>query len=407
MGNLVFDEKSLVDGNIFKYEERLHSHMNKYIDGGMILTTYYSQDQLATTVDRGTMGVDELFGTHSPLRFQKILDFPLYSMKANTPEDAEDVPNARDIQVEGDVHVLPGTIVPQQHDYFIINHMKMTSVFEVTSVSYDSMKVDGFYKIHYRLFSTNQLRIDQLEEKVVSVKFTDLNAVGGTMDPVISEDDMIRRRRCQSLIKELITSYRSMYYNDRHNCFLFFNTDTRLHIYDPCAGMFIQRHNLMNDDSISTIMLTDKLGTNDMMEWYNKSIYKWIEVGAPVDLLQKFPYVVHDGYDFRQSSFYRYDDIEVRVMEPLKIGPYVDDRNVSYLVNGQLFDLLFTPQIPPIHNEFVLLLWKYIHGRDQISMKDVDSSLLLPMMNYSQYQWDVFFFVPIIIHIINEIFQFN
>ena len=42
MSDLIFDEKTLYDGNIFKFEDRLQTHVNKYIEGGAILTIYFS-----------------------------------------------------------------------------------------------------------------------------------------------------------------------------------------------------------------------------------------------------------------------------------------------------------------------------------------------------------------------------
>ena len=71
MSGLIFDEKTMLNSNIFKYEQRLQSHMNKYIGSGAILTTYFSQNENATTVDRGLQTADQLFGKKSPFRFNQ------------------------------------------------------------------------------------------------------------------------------------------------------------------------------------------------------------------------------------------------------------------------------------------------------------------------------------------------
>ena len=52
-GQLIFDESTMINGNIFKFEDRLHSHMNKYIEKGSIFSIYFSQDENSSTVDRG------------------------------------------------------------------------------------------------------------------------------------------------------------------------------------------------------------------------------------------------------------------------------------------------------------------------------------------------------------------
>ena len=148
-GSLIFDEKTMINGNIFKYEQRLQSHMNKYIGTGAVLTTYFPLNENATTVDRGLQTEDQIFGRKSPLRFNQVNDFPLHEFGQANPENTDEQ-QVEDILVEGDATILPQTIVPKQNDFFMVNHLKMNALFRVTSVTYDSMKREGFYKIHYR-----------------------------------------------------------------------------------------------------------------------------------------------------------------------------------------------------------------------------------------------------------------
>ena len=133
MPQLIFSEKNMIEGNIFKYEQRLQTHLNKYTESGAILTTYFSQNENESTVDRGLQTIDELFGNKSPLRFNKISNLPLYGFGQANPDNTDDM-QIEDINVEGDCQILPATIVPKPHDVFMINHLKMIALFEVTSV---------------------------------------------------------------------------------------------------------------------------------------------------------------------------------------------------------------------------------------------------------------------------------
>ena len=145
-GQLIFNEENMINGNIFKFEQRLQSHVNKYVENGAILTTYFSQREDATTVDRGTQDIDQLFGKQSPLRFNKILNFPLYGFGKANPDNSDEL-QIEDINVEGDCVILPSTIVPKPMDFFMVNHLKMKGIFQVVSIQYDSMKVEGYYII--------------------------------------------------------------------------------------------------------------------------------------------------------------------------------------------------------------------------------------------------------------------
>ena len=126
-GQLIFNEESLINGNIFKFEQRLQSHVNKYIENGGILTEYYSQREDATTVDRGTRDIDQLFGNKSPLRFNRIENLPLYGFGQANPDNTDEQ-QIEDINVEGDCIILPSTIVPKPMDFFRINHLKMNAM---------------------------------------------------------------------------------------------------------------------------------------------------------------------------------------------------------------------------------------------------------------------------------------
>jgi len=124
MNGMIFDEKTLFDENIFKYESRLKSQVNRYTENGMLLTTYFSQREDATTVDRGTRDIEELFGNRSPLRFNKINNVPINGFGQTTPNNNEES-EIEDFSVEGEAIIIPGTIIPKQFDFFIIEHLKM------------------------------------------------------------------------------------------------------------------------------------------------------------------------------------------------------------------------------------------------------------------------------------------
>ena len=212
MSGLIFDEKTMLNSNIFKYEQRLQSHMNKYIGSGAILTTYFSQNENATTVDRGLQTADQLFGKKSPFRFNQINDFPLHEFSQTNPENSDEQ-QIEDINIEGDATILPQTIIPKQGDLFIINHLKMIAIFHVTTVTYDSMKKEGFYKIHYRLHSTSDETLQNLKNQVVGVYHCELNAVGSDVNPIIHEEDFIKIGKIHQMVNQMISSYRALFYN--------------------------------------------------------------------------------------------------------------------------------------------------------------------------------------------------
>lgn len=405
MNGLIFDEKTLLNGNIFQFEERLHSRLNKYVENGAVLCTYFSRDGSESTVDRGTLSIDQLFGENSPLRFSMILDFPIYGLHSTNPEDDEEV-GVHDIRVDGDVLIIPGTVIPKQYDCFIINHLKMNAIFEITNVTYDSMKQDGFYKVHYRLHSTSKSTIDALKKQSIRTMHTDLNAVGSDVNPIITEDDYTKKIRINQMLNQMITMYRSMYYNERHNCFLFYDRSNGQTYFDMCANHFIGKYSLMNAPGNGNVLiLLDKLQDSQFSQYYANSIYTWIELHCPKKLLQKFPYITSyaDGYPY--SSFVMWGEGNIEIIQPIR--PEQDGTNFHtkyYLDDTQLNGFL-DDEFPPRSNEFELLLWKYMHRPDTLSLKDISLDTGDPLIKFAKYSWETFIFTPIIIHIIRQILR--
>lgn len=403
MSQLIFDESTMINGNIFKFENRLQSHVNKYIENGAVLVTYYAQDENASTTDRGFQDIEDLFGNRSPLRFNEIKNFPLYGFGQANPENTDEQ-QVEDINVEGDCVVLPSTIVPKQYDCFIVNHIKMVQLFQITNVAYDSMKVDGYYKIHYRLYSTSKETIQGIQNRLVTATYhTDLNAIGSNVNPIIREDDFILRGKIQQMIGQMIDAYKSLFYNERHNCFLYRDYDLGMDVFDMCGNEFMAKHGLMNyANSSKVVVLNNKINDQQFPIRYRNSVYNWIEIGAPQRLLRKFEFYLCESNAYPYSSFERWNE-SVLIMHPLatnEVGTISD--TYSFFDDNQ-FRTLMDKKEP--YSDYEKLIWKYVNKTD-LSINDISlytaDALLSSVRNR-----DIYLYTPIIIYIMREILDMN
>ena len=399
MAQLIFDEATMINGNIFKFEDRLKSHVSKYIENGATLVTLYTQDENSSTVDRGLRDIDELFGNRSPLRYNEIRNFPVYGLTQATPENTDDQ-QVEDISVEGDCIILPSTIVPKQYDCFTINHLKMTQLFEITNISYDTMKVDGYYKVHYLLNTTSHETIQKLQSLVINHYYTDLNAIGSDLNPIIKEDDYIAAGKIKQMLAQMVDGYRAMFYNERHNCFLYRDPDSGMDWFDMCGNQFIANHGLMNDsNSTRIVVLHDKLDDIQFPIKYRNSVYNWIELGAPQRLLRRFEFLLAESTAYPYSSFERWNE-SVLVMHPLgtnETGIVTDTRT---FFDDTQFRAFMDPNVEP-YNEYEKLIWKYIN-RTNLSISDVSLYTADAILSSVKHV-DIFLYTPIIIYIIREI----
>lgn len=403
MSSLIFNEKTMLDGNIFKFEQRLHSHMNKYVENGAILTIYFSQDPNSSTVDRGLQDIEELFGNKAPLRYNEIRDFPLYGFDKANPENTDEQ-QIEDINVNGSCTILPSSIIPKPMDFFIVKHLKMDAIFEVTNVKYDSMKPDGYYQIDYRLHSTTKETIEKIRKQTLKVKYTDLDAIGSDRNPIIDEEDFILRGKIIQMVNIMISNYRAMFYNELHNCFLYYDHSIGGYIFDMCGNEFMSKHSLMNYENCSSvIVLNSKITDKQFPIRYMNSVYSWLELGAPDRLLRKFEYLLDDAKCYPHSSFYRYSGDTVYVMQPLsthEVGIVTDKH--------EFFDEAtfrgFMGDVEPV-NDYEKLIWKFIHKTD-IKMQDISLYTADALISAVRHI-DVFLYTPIIIYIIRQILNMD
>ena len=315
MSGLIYDEQSLVDQQMFKYDKFLHSRINKYTGDGRTLVTYYNINDSATSTSLGTDTHYQILGNDSPLRYDQIDNMVILGLTHLMPEDTEQAFNVKNYNLSGEAFIIPGTIMPKENDFFIINHINMNHLFRVTQVVQDGLNTDGSYKIMYSLFSTNVLEIDWIRKQTVGKYVMDLQTVGGEdLTPVIGKEDHELRSRLISMVDDMIENYQARYYDSTHNCFICHLNGQSL--FDVCGNMFMARHGVMiRDNSNGNIVLNDNKIRDPRIDMlYQKSPYKWIERDAPLRYLDTFKYHLTKGYNYVDSSFAHYGtDVDIMI----------------------------------------------------------------------------------------------
>lgn len=317
MAGLIYDEQSMVENQMYKYDKFLHSRINKYTGDSRTLVTYFNINDSESSVSLGMETHYQILGPDSPLRYDQIENMVLLGFTQLNPEDSNaSSTNVRDYKLSGEAFVIPGTIMPKENDFFIVNHINMNHVFRVNQVIQDGLNTDGSYKIIYSLFSTTPKEIGFLKRQVCKKYVMDLQTVGGEdLTPVIGEEDYELRSRLISMVDDMVESYIAQFYDKTHNCFICHLNGVSL--FDVCGNMFMAKTGVMiRDNSNGNIVLNkDKLRDPRIDMLYQKSPYKWIERDAPLRYLDTFKYHTVKSYNFVDSSFAMYGT-EVDVMIP-------------------------------------------------------------------------------------------
>ena len=221
MSGLVYDEQSLMQDSIKKYDQFLHSRINKYTGSGRLLVTYFNIDESNTSMSLGLDTHYNIIGKDSPLRFDKIQNMELVGFSPLQPEEKQaSTTNVRNYGLSGEAYILPNTIMPKENDFFIVNHLQMNHLFRVTQVGQDGLTTDGSYKINYELFQSDPESIEWLNKQVVKSYIMTFDTIGGEdLTPVIGEEEYSLRRRLISMVDDMVENYIARYYDKNHNCF--------------------------------------------------------------------------------------------------------------------------------------------------------------------------------------------
>jgi len=421
MSQLIYDENALVDGQIYKYDKYMHSRINKYTDANRVLVTYYNIDEVNTTDSLGLNDAYQILGPDSPLRYRKIHRFPLIGFSPLNPENTTTGSTPiRNYDLNGESFTVPGTAMPKENDFIVIEHLRMTHLFRVTEVTQDGLNTDGSYRITYSLFSTNPKDLQYLEKQVVGEYMTDLQTIGGEdLTPVIGKEDYELRHRLIKMVDDMVENYVANYYDQTHNCFLLHLNGRTL--FDMCANMFMANNAvIIRDNGNNNIVLNpNKIRDGSMAYHYQRSPYKWIERDAPLRYLSTFKYRTVKGSDFPDSSFANYG-YDVDIMIPgdewcLNPGEGLYFPMEVYNILAAENDIRDCKEcdcpcckcrdtciraIKLSRHDYISLIHDYIHGKLR-SIQDLSLYTGDQLFDNSLSQ-EVFLWTPIVIYIIKQ-----
>ena len=391
----IINEQKMVEDTTFQFENRFKSPTARFIDTTPVFVTYYHVDTDNTTVDEGFMDVASVIGHRSPIRFNKIENFPLYGMDQIVLNIAED-DQGLDTTWDGDGIVLPKTIKPVPNDFFVIPTLKDYYIFRVTNIQYDTIMPDNYYKIEFKLEYIDSTKLEEIEKQVLEEHVCVLENIGTETSCIIEKSSYQKIKEIEKMYAEIKDLYMAMFYNDRHNVFLCEIEDGKL-LYDPLQTYFVNIHKLFNSkNDLSTLILTDQYDDPKRKYKYAKSVYKFLET-RDMKLLSMFKYTTRPGTSIRESSFRKWHD---RNIEVLDIPMVIPDESNSIFSRDYMEAIKLNA---PVESEYASLIQRYLRS-EKLTIKDISMELDTELI-YLNNSIEVFFFTPFIMYIIRDIIE--
>ena len=399
MARIISEQKN-INNNVFEYEKRLQSPYNRFIDRAPTYVTLYHISNNDTTVGEGWKDTDALLGPNSSLRFNKITNFPLYGISQIVP-NLDENDQGLDIQYEGECIFLPHTIKPFQNDFFVIEHINKTAdtyVFRITSVEFDNIHPDNYYKSNFILENTDPHTIELLENQLVG-KYECITENIGTEEVCIIETDrLVQIRKVQDIYDNLASTYISIFYNEKYNCILGDKPCSKL-LYDPYLIEFCNKWKLFNrKDRLTTYMFSQEITDNLFRLKYERSVWRYIERND-IALLTNFGYFITPAINLPFTTFALWHDERVWILDiPSGRIPNIDDTANQIIDDEFIFEVKnngFT------ETAYATLLKRYLRG-EELTIYDIPENIHTTLLTLNG-NLDYFFTTPMILYIMKQI----
>ena len=259
VAKIIGTEKSpYYNKNIEIFSQNKVGQYAKYLQRNPIFVEYYQINQARSRADSGTGSINTPIGPDSPLRYNKIKEFPIYNVPEMKPDVQYDETGGMNIDMDlNGIVILPGTIQPIPGDFIYLKMpgMKQGFLIEINNFEFNTIQSNDFYLVDTHIMFVEENgsfpRYDDLQNQVVE-SYTCIFDNIGTQDKCIIRDDIYEKaNEYKEFIRSFSDNYREIYYQGEVGAFACFGfwTTTPTYLYDLYLTKFIKETDLFFDDT--------------------------------------------------------------------------------------------------------------------------------------------------------------
>ena len=277
-----------INENVSLLQQRQGSMYSIFLESRPTFTTYYHVNKIRSKTDLGLKMPERLNGVLSPIRYNKLMNFPLYGIEQIQLQlEEEDEGLTSDYTSEA--IILPNTIHPTVDDYFIINYLEKKYMFRITKYEYDTIKSNNYYKVEFSIQSVDESFFNDIERQVVKVYYTQFDNIGTDDKVFLTAEGVLIGDKIKKLYDDISNNYLDMYYRptkEPYNTLLFMQPSEDYNgdydwIFDQNLVHFCNVNQLFYDHySTDAILLYEEPRGYFHMDYAN-SIYDLMEHYEP------------------------------------------------------------------------------------------------------------------------------
>ncbi len=283
------ETSSYINRQVEIYGSNKIGQFSKFLDKNPIFVTYYHINTTRSRADAGLQTVKEEIAPNSPLRYNKIKEFPIYGLSDLKPDLQYDETGA-DIEMDlSGLIILPKTVRPIPGDHFYVKfpNTVVGLLFRVTSKQYNTIQSNDFYQIDAEIRAVakemqKNTTYKQLEKQVVEEYTCIFDNIGTEDSCIISDDALGKTSKLGDYIKALLDGYYDTFYQADCGSFaalgMWNNTPT--YFYDLNVIHFMKNTGMWNNEDIydRVVALTyDDILPPNFANMYRKLLWYAVE----------------------------------------------------------------------------------------------------------------------------------
>ena len=416
-----------INKNIEIFTKNRLGQFSKFLDKTPIFVTYYHINKALSRYDIGTGSISAELGSQSPIRFNKIKNFPIYNIPELKPDLVYDETGI-DIDIDcSDLVILPNTIKPIPGDYFIVKIPNTKEfLFRVNSIRYNTIQSNDFYLIDADLKDIgNDLEIGRMPGQIVEEYLTVFENIGTQNTCFLKTTDIEYINNLADLYQTLRDYYKDTFYIRDLNTFTYRTgrwSECGKEIYrnDQYLEKFINRSNIFYEENTeTTLVLTPAdIRQNHFESNFKNTLYHTV-LTRRTDFLRPYCYYITSYIEGRFSiynvmgkcgeSIYLFpfkepiEDVENRPMpiveklDPPQCVPTWNLSRAPLYFDSEFIKMILKKSIST-DNYFEVIIFNFIYNQ---KMK-IDRNIVISMLDNDEF---TFKFLPMIIYIIGSMYQ--
>lgn len=306
MARILSTERSeFINKEMQMYASNKVGQYSKFLNKNPIFVTYYSVNEAGTTTDVGTGAIDSEIGPNSPIKYNRIDEFPIYGLPELKPDVLYDE-TGYDIELNAsDIIVLPNTVIPRSSDYVFVTipNNDTSFLFRVNGFEHNTVQSKDFYIISLELKRVSVNANTEIEKQVVEGYMCIFENIGTQDKCLVTTDNVEKLETLYAFIDEITGAYKSMFfYNPVGN--LAYRDNSDILFYDMYLSKFLtDTQVLYKPNSHDTLISSydDVVPFNfDLM--FNKTLWYTI-VTKSTSFLENYIYCYASEFSKKVSPF--------------------------------------------------------------------------------------------------------